>query len=93
MERLADRLGIAVDEARFSGLVKAATFSHMRADADRLAPDASGVLKERSRFFRRGRSGEGSAVLTAEELQRYHQRVASLAPPELSRWLHRDASA
>jgi hypothetical protein len=31
-------------------------------------------------------------VLTAEELQRYHRRVATMAPADLLAWLHRDAA-
>ena len=52
-------------------------------------PDAMGVLKDRSRFFRSGTSGAGRAVLPPEELRDYEQRVAGLAPAEVVTWLHR----
>ena len=89
MRRLADRLGIEVSEARWPALIDAASFAQMRARADDLAPDPAGVLKDRSAFFRGGGSGAGRALLTGEELARYHQRAARLAPADLRAWLHR----
>jgi aryl sulfotransferase len=70
--------------------VDAARFDRMRTRADRLAPDALGVLRDRARFFRRGTSGEGRASLSPDELMRYHARAAELAPTDMLRWLHRD---
>ena len=89
MRRLAALLGITVPEQTWPRLVAAATFEHMRAAADRLAPDPSGVLKDRSAFFRSGSSGSGSKLLTDEELAHYRERVAQLAPASLLAWLHR----
>ena len=48
-----------------------------------------GVLKDPARFFRSGRSGAGSGVLSTDELARYERRVATLAPPDVVAWLHR----
>jgi aryl sulfotransferase len=90
MRRIADRLGVVVPEPAWPGLVEAATFAHMRRRADHLAPDPSGVLKDVSAFFRRGTSGSGRALLTADELARYRRRTAALAPADLLAWLHRD---
>jgi hypothetical protein len=89
MRRLADRLGITTPEARWSALVDAARFARMRAQADRLAPDAQGVLIDRTAFFRRGSSGAGREALTAADLARYHARLRQLAPPDLIAWLDR----
>lgn len=89
MRRIADRLGVAIPEVQWPGLVEAATFESMRSRSDELVPDAVGVLKDRSRFFRSGTSGGGRAVLSPEELRDYEQRVEGLAPPEVVAWLHR----
>jgi aryl sulfotransferase len=91
MHRLAALLGVAVPAETWSGLVKAATFEHMRAHADRLAPDPSGVLKDRTAFFRQGTSGSGGELLTDDELDHYRARTAQLAPPDLLVWLHRES--
>lgn len=88
MRRLARVLDIAVPEEAWPQLVEAARFEAMRARAEHLVPDPSGVLKDRQAFFRGGVSGSGESVLSADALTRYHQRVRALAPPDLVEWLH-----
>jgi aryl sulfotransferase len=90
MRRLADRLGVTVPERRWPELVEAATFTRMRARAEDLAPDPSGVFRDRKAFFRRGGSGQGRELLDEAELARYQARTAALAPPDLLAWLHRE---
>ena len=51
------------------------------------------MLKDPAAFFRRGASGDGRALLSAGELARYRARVATMAPPDLLAWLHRDQEA
>jgi hypothetical protein len=89
MRRLAARLGISVDEARWPALVRAATFAEMRGRASEYKPDALGVLKDPVAFFRHGVSGDGPALLSSRELAHYHERVAAMAPGDLLAWLHR----
>jgi hypothetical protein len=60
MRRLAARLGLPVPSAAWPGLVEAASFEHMRARADQLAPNPAGVLKGTTAFFRRGTCWPGS---------------------------------
>ena len=93
MRALAGRLGIGVDEAVWPELVRAATFDAMRERSSTFAPDTLGVLKDPAAFFRHGTSGDGTALLTPEELARYHERVDSLAPGDLVAWLHREGQA
>jgi aryl sulfotransferase len=88
MRHLARRLGIDVPNERWPDLVRAATFESMRAGADRLVPNASGILTSSAAFFRRGTSGSGLEVLTTDEVQRYLDRAAELAPADLLAWLH-----
>jgi aryl sulfotransferase len=89
MRGIAAWLGIDVPARRWSALVEAATFAAMRRKAAVLVPDPSGVLKDHLAFFRQGRSGTGRDLLSTEEIERYHQRAAELAPPDLLAWLHR----
>jgi hypothetical protein len=93
MRRFARILGFEIDEQLWPALVRAATFGEMQARADALVPDTLEVLKDRSRFFRRGGSGEGRARLTEAEHGRYLARVATMAPPDMLAWLHRDGGA
>jgi aryl sulfotransferase len=60
----------------------------MQARADQLVPDPAGILKDSSRFFRRGCSGAGPEVLSAEELTHYYDRVAKMAGADMLAWLH-----
>ncbi len=88
MRRVAGVLGIPVDEECWPALVRAATFESMRAGAG--TPDADlGVLKDPAAFFRRGRSGEGRALLQAGEIAHYRDRVDAMAPDGLLAWLER----
>jgi aryl sulfotransferase len=93
MRRLAGTLGISVPEESWPALVQAASFADMRAKAAAQAPNQGGVLKDPAAFFRRGRSGEGTEVLSSAELAHYHERAAQLAPPEVLSWLHQNAVA
>jgi aryl sulfotransferase len=90
MRRLAALLGITVADGIWPDLVAAATFESMRAGAQRAAPNAFSVLKDGAAFFRRGTSGAGLEELTGDEIGRYRQRAAALAPPDLLAWLHRE---
>jgi aryl sulfotransferase len=87
MRLIAARLGIAVPEEAWPGLVRAATFEQMKAGSARLVP-SPGILLSSDAFFRRGRSGAGRELLSDEEMAIYHARVAELAPPDLLAWLH-----
>jgi aryl sulfotransferase len=89
MHRIADLLGISVPAYAWPGLVGAATFSQMRAQAERLAPDPLGIFRNRTAFFRRGSSGSGRELLTSAEFAHYLKRTAELAPRGLLTWLHR----
>jgi aryl sulfotransferase len=90
MRALAVRLGIDVPEAKWPALVEAAGFTSMRANAELVAPDAAGVLKDRAAFFRRGSSGAGRELLSAEELEHYRDRTRAMVPADLWQWLHRE---
>jgi hypothetical protein len=89
MRLLAARLGIGRSGEDIDRLAAAATFARMKERSRELAPDTLGVLKDDAAFFRRGRSGAGRELLTAEETAAYERRVAVLAEPDVVAWLHR----
>ena len=89
MHQIADRLGITVSEERWEDVVEAATFDRMRERSSQLVPGADGVLKDPAAFFRRGSSGAGREVLSAQEMAEYEHRVSALAAQDLITWLHR----
>jgi aryl sulfotransferase len=88
MRQLASRLAITVPDSAWPGLVEAASFASMRAAAEKITGSGQ-ILKSAAAFFRRGTSGAGSELLTADELAHYYTRAAELAPADMLRWLHR----
>lgn len=90
MRRLAAHLDIDVPEDRWPALVDAATFASMRENASRTAPNSGkGMWHSDEAFFNRGTSGQWREVITMPlELQRYRERVESLAPTDLAAWAH-----
>lgn len=88
MRRVADVLGIAVDEALWPSLVEAATFDKMKQNAEQLAPGAErGAWHDTARFFNKGTSGQWRDVLGEEELRLYRAATDERLPPDLTRWL------
>jgi hypothetical protein len=86
--RLASYLGYDLTPARATELAESATFSVMKRDADNVAPNADiGLWHDSGAFFHRGESGQWRELFTDEHLQRYEQRLAGLAAPDLVRWL------
>jgi aryl sulfotransferase len=90
MRRLAARLSISIPEGAWPELVQAASFGRMRGQAERLVPNQGDILKEPAAFFRHGRSGAGSELLTESEMTTYRARAAELAPSDMLAWLHSD---
>jgi len=94
MRHLAGRLGITVPAQAWPALVSAATFERMRSRTDILPPPPrppAGVMPDGALFFRRGTSGAAREILSEDELARYDERAARLAPPDLIEWLHRSS--
>lgn len=90
LRRLARILSIETGEQRVNELAAAATFDRMRGRADELAPGVDAKLWRRNEnFFHSGTSGQWRGLLDSAALDRYHRRVAELAPPDLADWLHR----
>lgn len=89
MHRIAEQLGIDVSDSVWPALVDAARFTAMQTRAETLAPDPADILVDHAKFFRRGESGSGRALLTDAELAQYATRATQLMPADLVTWLHR----
>lgn len=81
MRRIAERPGIEVPQSRWPALVEAASFGRMAERADDLVPRQP--LKSSQAFLRGGRSGDGTGLLSDDELARYHERARAELPSEL----------
>jgi aryl sulfotransferase len=88
MRRIAAFLDIAVDDALWPSLVRAASFEAMKAAGDELMPQAKGMLVEgASRFFHKGESGRWQNLFTAEDLAAYATKASTELTPGLNAWL------
>ena len=70
--RLAGLLGVSYDEQLLEQLIEAATFDHMKQNAERYAPSGGkGFFKSDSDFFQSGSSGKWLGQLTDQEMAAY----------------------
>jgi hypothetical protein len=80
MRRVADVLGVAVDEARWPAFVEGATLSSMRARAADTAPNAhQGLWESPEKFFRAGGTRAWASLLTAADITHFEHRMHELA--------------
>ncbi|MEX2239049.1 MAG: sulfotransferase domain-containing protein [Dehalococcoidia bacterium] len=88
MRRVADFVGIEVEEENWPELVAAAGFEAMRRDGDALMGADIGMAFQggADRFLHKGTNGRWLDVLTPEDLQLY-ERASSKLDPDLRRWL------
>jgi aryl sulfotransferase len=86
--RIADFLDITLPPDVMSQIVAAADFAAMKANGDVIAPFAERVWDGGARtFINKGVNGRWKDVLTADDLARYHERVAAEFTPGLANWL------
>jgi hypothetical protein len=90
VHRLAGFLDIPISPGRAAELAAEATIDRARSRAAEVVPDVHlGLFKDATAFLRSGRSGDGVAAMTAEQLERYERIMEEHAPPDLTRWIHR----
>jgi aryl sulfotransferase len=80
MRRVAEALGVPVDETRWPTFVEGATLSSMRARAADTAPNAhQGLWESPEKFFRAGGTRDWASLLTAAEIAHFKDRMHELA--------------
>ena len=80
MRRVADALGIEVEESRWAEFVEAATLDSMRSRAADTAPEAHlGLWHDTTAFFRSGGRRDWGSLLTDADLSHFHERLEHLA--------------
>ena len=79
MRRVAATLGVPIDEERWPSFVEAASLPSMRARADATAPNADdGLWRAPERFFRVGGTRDWAALLDADDLAHFDDRLRIL---------------
>jgi aryl sulfotransferase len=80
MRRVADALGISVNESRWAEFMEAATLESMRSRAPETAPEAHlSLWRDPNDFFPSGGSRDWAALLTDVDLAHFHERLTRLA--------------
>ncbi len=94
MRRVADALGVIIDEAKWPALVKAATFDEMKSNADRTAPNTNQSIWVSNReFFHKGVNAQWRGVLSEANLKLYDEVKRKRYDPTLVDWLERGSAA
>lgn len=87
LRRLASVLEIPLDESTVAELAAAASFAAMRDNAEMVAPNSDlAIWRSTTDFFHRGSNGQWREVFDDDQLRRYQERTAALAPPDLVAW-------
>jgi hypothetical protein len=93
MRRVADALGIDVDEEAWPALVEAATIDRMRSRAEVTAPNADdGLWRSPESFFKSGGTRDWAAHLSSADLARFEDRLSELAD-DAAGWVLRGRAA
>ena len=92
MRRLAAFLEIEVPEDKWPELVGAATFGHMKANADRVAPEADHrIWKSTEGFFNRGENDQWREALSKESQELYQKLTRERYDRDMLEWMERGA--
>ncbi len=87
--RVADIMGVEVDDATLDQMTEAATFENMQQKGDQYAPMAGGdIWKEDARFFATGKNRQWEQ-LSDEQLAAFDQKARELLTDEQFDWLIR----
>lgn len=88
MRRVARLLNIDVEASRWPSLVEAASFEHMKSNADRTAPETNhGLWRDNRQFFNRGANAQWRGVLSEASLRLYRDIVSERYDAALMQWL------
>jgi aryl sulfotransferase len=88
IRRLADFLGIVIDEHHLPGILERISFTSMRENFAKIEPHANLVWKGGAKtFMNKGTNGRWREVLGPEELALYDAAVQKALVPDAARWL------
>ena len=88
IRRIADFLGIAIDEGRFPAIVEHCSFEWMKANGNNVTPLAGQPWDGGSQtFINKGVNGRWRDVLSAEDCQRYEERARRELGEDCAAWL------
>lgn len=90
MKRLANLLGEVVPDELWPSLIHGVSLKNMKENAATFAPGVDAdVWKDVTRFFHKGRQGEGMRRLSEAQIALYDAAANKFARPELRAWIER----
>jgi len=88
IRRIANYLGIEIDESAWKGMVESLTFKHMQNNAEQFVLKEGDFLEGGAkRFLYKGTNGRWRGVLTQEELAQYDHAVSQQLKADCSHWM------
>lgn len=88
MRRVADFLGVDVDEAQWPSFIEHCSFGYMKGKAEAVAPMGAAFLKGgKTEFFHKGTNGRWRDMLTPAEAKKYEDMAAARLSPDCAHWL------
>ena len=86
--RIADFLGIPVDQEVMPAIVEHCTFDYMKAYAEHMAPRGGGMWSGGAKtFINKGTNGRWRDTLTAKEIADYDSKALAELGPDCAKWL------
>jgi aryl sulfotransferase len=93
MRRVANFLGVSVDEERWSSQVQHCTFASMKARSDQIGSFDLGFIGGADTFLYKATNGRWRDVLTDDELAAFDRRCDERLPPDANAWTINGANA
>jgi len=88
MRRIAQFLGIAIDDAKMPKMLEHCSIEYMRDTAPQHSPILDLAFQQGGKtFFHKGTNGRWKDVLTAADLEKYDRVVRENLTPECARWM------
>ena len=86
--RIADFLGVSLDQRRLDAVTVHCSFEYMQANAERFAPRAGSQLEGGARsFIHKGTNGRWRELLAPGDIARYETLASNELGPDCARWL------
>ena len=81
-------LGVRVNDQQLNEFTEAASFDHMKRNAEQFAPTSvPDFWKTETQFFASGKNQQWKDKLSADDLAAFDARIAELLPPDQVEWL------
>ena len=88
IREIAQFLDVAIDEDRFTEIVRHCTFDYMKAHAERMAPRGGASWKGgAATFINKGTNGRWRDTLSEAEIKAYETKARKELGPACARWL------